>query len=99
VAFGFNADYVAELARAGDLDAERTFQEALPERDRSPVAGFVDFETGDGWLEPFLAAHAQRAERTDVTELRRNLEPLDALGFSAWTDDDVQRGLLRLSTD
>jgi hypothetical protein len=99
VAFGFNADYVAELARAGDLDAERTFQEALPERDRSPVAGYVDFEAGDGWLERLLAAHAQRAEGTDATELRRNLEPLDALGVSAWTDDGVQRGLLRLSTD
>jgi hypothetical protein len=34
-----------------------------------------------------------------VAELRRNLAPLDALGISAWTDDGIQRGLLRVSTD
>jgi hypothetical protein len=30
---------------------------------------------------------------------RSNIAPLDALGASAWTQGDVQHGLLRLTTD
>ena len=51
---------------------------------------FVGFDAGDGWVARLAG---------DDAEARANLEPLDALGISAWRDGDVQHGLLRLTTD
>ena len=62
----------------------------LLDRGMHRVQCFVGFDAGDGWLARLAGGDAQA---------RVNLEPLDALGISAWRDGDLQRGLLRLTTD
>ena len=50
---------------------------------------FVNFDAGD-WLTS-LAEGDQEAED--------NLEPLQGLGFSSWTDDGDSHAVFRLTTD
>ena len=56
--------------------------------DEASAIVFVDFDAGDGWL----AGLAPEQEKADV-------EPLSALGLSAWRDDSTQHAVLRLTTD
>jgi hypothetical protein len=104
VAFGFNEEYVARLADGGDLDASRTFQSAVPERDRASGVVYVDFDAGDAWVERLVLDVAglfagRPADGSTAAEVRENLRPLEALGISTWAEDGVQRGLVRITTD
>lgn len=104
VAFGFDHEYVARLAVGGVLDASRTFQSAVPERDRASAVVYVDFDAGDAWVERLVMDLAgllagRPADGSTVAEVRANLRPLEALGISTWAEDGVQRGLVRITTD
>lgn len=97
VAFGLDRDYVETLAGAGDLGDAAAFRDAVPQADRAGGVLFVDFSAGDGWVERLVEDYGD-ARADGSAELAANLRPLEALGISSWTDDGVQRGLLRLTT-
>jgi hypothetical protein len=96
VAVGTNADYVRALVEGGTLGDEASFQGVVKNADDATGAVYVNFDAGSGWAE----------ELADITgdgesgsSARENVAPLDALGISSWTDGDITRGLLRLTTD
>lgn len=90
VVVGLQQEYVDQLLGTGNLGDLDAFRSVLPEADRATGALFVNFDAGDGWLDALADADAEAAA---------NLRPLDALGVSTWREDDVQHGLLRLTTD
>ncbi len=95
VAVGLDQEYVDRLLEKGDLGSSTAFDSVVPEADRATGLFYVNFDAGDGWAEKVadLVSH-------DDPEVRANVAPLDALGVSGWLDDDeVQHGLLRLTTD
>ena len=59
-------------------------------RPTRPRRLFVNFDAGDGWLVELAG---------DDEEAADNLEPLQGVGMSAWIEDDVSHGVLRLTTD
>jgi len=87
---GLDRGYVERVLTEGGLADQEAFRAVVPEADRATSALFVGFDAGDGWATRLAGGDA---------EARANLEPLDALGISAWRDGDVQHGLLRLTTD
>jgi hypothetical protein len=94
VVVGLEKGYVASLTADGGLGGSDRFSAVLPEADRASLLGYVDFDA-DGWAER-LADQASSGD-PDVVG---NVEPLDALGLSAWSDDDTSGHLLvRLTTD
>ena len=58
--------------------------------DDAAAVVYVDFDAGDDWLAELAG---------DDAEVRDNLEPLDALGLSAWVDDDTAHAVLKITTD
>jgi hypothetical protein len=95
VTVGFDQAYVDSLQDSGDLGHVAAFKDVVPETDRVTGAFYVNFDAGDGWAEQL----ADLLSDGD-TEARSNIAPLDAFGISGWVDDDeVQHGLLRLTTD
>jgi hypothetical protein len=89
VTVGTDRGYVERALTEGGLADQEAFRSVVPEADRASSALFIGFDAAD-W--------ATRLAGNDA-EARANLEPLDALGISAWRDGDVQHGLLRLMTD
>ncbi|HET6624843.1 MAG TPA: DUF3352 domain-containing protein [Nocardioidaceae bacterium] len=100
VAFGLNRDYVQALLGGGSLGEEDAFQRVVPDADEATAALYVNFDAGGGWAED-LADELAATAGPDPSEsdAQENIAPLDALGVSTWRDGDVQRGLLRLTTD
>lgn len=94
VAFGLNQGYVDGLAASGELGEDESFQDVVPNAEDASYVVFVNFDAGDGWAVEL----AELAGGGDA-QARANVEPLDAFGISAWSDDDVQHTLLRLTTD
>lgn len=94
VTLGVQQSYVEELVTEGDLAESASFDAVLPEADRSSTALFLDFDAGDGWAER-LAEQVSGGDRSVV----RNVAPLDAVGVSSWVEDDVEHGLVRITTD
>jgi len=94
VAFGFDKDYVGTLVGEGELGDEGSFQNVVPNADDATSVFYLNFDAGDGWAAQF----ADFVGGGDP-EVMDNLEPLDAVGMSSWVDDEVQHGLLRLTTD
>lgn len=90
VTVGVDPAYVDRVRTDGGLGEQESFTAVVPEAERATSALFVGFDAGDGWLARLAGGDAAA---------RANLEPLDALGISAWRDGDVQHGLLRLTTD
>jgi hypothetical protein len=90
VVVGLQQEYVDSLLGGGTLGELEAFRSVVPDPDRASGALFVNFDAGDGWLD----ALAEGEE-----EVAANLAPLDALGMSSWREDDVQHGLVRLTTD
>lgn len=88
VAVGPSPDYRATLLGEGGLGDAEAFQSVVPEADRASMVLFANFQ-GD-WLSSLVQGDQ---------EVQDNLEPLGALGLSVWQDDDVSRGLLRITTD
>jgi hypothetical protein len=88
VALSPNPDYRSDLAGEGSLGDSAAFESVVDNADEASAVFFVDFDANDDWLTG-LAPEGERA----------NIEPLSALGLSAWRDDDSQHAMLRLSTD
>ncbi len=95
VTVGLNPSYVESLQNEGALGKGAAFQDVVPEADRATGTFYLDFDAGDGWAEQL----ADLLSDGDA-QAKANIAPLDALGVSAWVDDDqVQHSLLRLTTD
>ena len=95
VTVGFDPAYVESLRANGDLGSVAAFKDVVPEAGRSTGAFYVNFDAGDGWAEQL----ADLVSDGDA-QASANIAPLDALGISGWVDgDQVQHGLLRLTTD
>ena len=66
----------------------------LPGRDpRGREAGvvfYLDFDASDDWLLELAG---------DDAEAKANLAPLAAVGMSAWQEDGIAHGVLRVTTD
>ncbi|WP_193607071.1 DUF3352 domain-containing protein, partial [Nocardioides lijunqiniae] len=93
VAVGPNADYRASLLEDGGLGDTDTFKDVVREADQSGSVLFVNFDAGDGWLVNLASGMG------DDEELSENLEPLEGLGISGWTDGDVTHSVFRLTTN
>ncbi len=89
VAAGFSADYTEQLLDDGGLGETDAYRDVVERSDDASAVLFANFDAGD-WLVRLAG---------DDEEVRANLEPLDAAGLSAWTDDDVAHGVLRITTD
>lgn len=89
VAFGPHSEFRDEVAKDGSLADNEVYDEIVGSDDAVAVF-FVNFNASDDWL-------VRLAEDSD--EAAENLEPLRAFGMSAWVEDDVNHGLLRLTTD
>jgi len=94
VAVGTDRDYVDSLVRDGSLGGEAAFKRVVPEGDKAGGVLFVNFDAGNGF-----AAQLSDLMSGGDPEARANVEPLDALGISGWRDGDVERALVRLTTD
>lgn len=95
VALGTDPDYVSKLLAKGDLGSQKSFGDAVPEAKQASSVLYVNFDAGNGWADQL----ADLLTDGD-SEVKANVEPLDALGISAWVDEDkVQHALFRLTTD
>ena len=90
VAVGPDADYRALLLDDGDLGESDTFRRVVEHADDAAAVVYLDFDAGDDWL-------VELAGEDD--EVRTNLAPLQALGMSAWVDDDAAHAVLKITTD
>lgn len=98
VAVGLNQGYVKDLAGSGSLGDDAAFQGAVPHADEAGSVLYLDFDAVSGWVEQ--GAELGGGMDGDTREVLDNIEPLGAVGLSAWIDDDgVTRGLVRLTTD
>lgn len=89
VAIGPNPDYRGSLLEEGDLGDSDAFQNVVREADQASAVVFVNFDAGD-WLTTLAEGDA---------EAQQNLEPLEGLGFSTWSDDGTAHAVFRLTTD
>lgn len=90
VAVGPDADYRAALLDAGGLGDSDAFGSVVDQTDGAAAILFVDLDAIDGWVADIAG---------DDQELRDNLEPLEALGLSAWQDDDTVHAVLKVTSD
>ncbi len=90
VAVSPSTDYRAQLLGDGGLGSSDTFQSVVAEADRASAVLFVNFDAGDGWLQNLAGEDPEVAD---------NLAPLDGLGVSTWTEDEVAHSMLRVTTD
>jgi hypothetical protein len=89
VVVGPSDDYRSSLLDDGGLDDTDAYRDAVLDSDDAAAVLFVNFDAGD-WL--------TSAPGLDE-EIRRNLEPLRALGLSSRVDDGVSHGALRITTE
>jgi hypothetical protein len=99
VAFGTDPAYVAVLAGEGDLGEQKSFRAVVPDADRASGVLFVDFEAGNAWVERVVSEVSVMLGGDTFPDVHGNLGALEALGVSSWTDGEVSRGLVRLTTD
>jgi hypothetical protein len=90
IAIGPNAAYRAMLLEDGGLGDSDTFRDVIREAEKAGVILYLDFDGSDDWLTTLAG------EDPTVSE---NLAPLSALGISAWHEDGVPHGVLRITTD
>lgn len=98
VAFGVNRDYVATLAGDGGLGDIASFRDVVPEAERATGVLYVDFAAGDMWVQRLVEEFSRAMGGQAEPEVEENMAALGALGVSSWVDEDVQRGLFRLTT-
>ena len=89
VVAGPSADYRATLLDDGGLGSTDAYRDAVIDGDDAAAVLFVDVGAGS-WLTSLPGL---------PDEVRRNLEPLGALGLTARTDDGVSHVALRITTD
>lgn len=89
VAIGPNPDYRGQLLEDGGLGDSDVYQNVVRESGDANAIFFVNFDAGD-WLTE-LAGGDQ--------EIEDNLDPLEGLGVSSWSDDDSTHAVFRLTTN
>ncbi|MFC6344048.1 DUF3352 domain-containing protein, partial [Nocardioides hankookensis] len=89
VAIGPDADYRKVLLQDGGLGDSDPFTKVVEHADDAAAVVYVNFDSGDDWLAALAG---------DDAEVRDNLAPLQALGMSAWVDDDVAHAVLKVTT-
>jgi len=87
-------EYAEELVADGSLEDSETFQDAVSHADDALAVGYLAFS--EEWLD-VLRDLAQDGGGEEAVEVVDNLAEARALGLSAWTEDKVTHGLLRLS--
>ena len=90
IAIGPNADYRGALLADGGLGDSETFQDVIREAEQAGVVFYLDFDAGDDWLLELVG---------DDPDAAKNLAPLAAVGMSAWQEDGVSHGVIRVTTD
>ncbi len=85
-----NDDYRAALLEDGGLGESETFQDVIREAENAGVVFYLDFDASDEWLLELAG---------DDAEAKANLAPLAAVGMSAWQEDGIAHGVLRVTTD
>jgi hypothetical protein len=94
VTIGLQQEYVDELVAGGSLAETESFSRVIPDVDRVGAAFYVDFDAGDDWARR-LADDLSSGD----PEVVENVAPLDAVGLSSWTEEDISHGLFRMTTD
>jgi hypothetical protein len=89
VVVGPDAAYLEKLAEDGGLGDEESFEGVVDEAEDASAIYYVDFDAP--WLTDLVESFGDE-------EVSRNLEPLGALGFSTWVDDEQGHLLIELST-
>lgn len=88
VALSFGPDYAQELLGDGGLGDDEAFQQVVPELSQAQALLFVRFDST--WRDRLL-------DLDPVGEARGDVEALEALGISGWSDDGATRFEARLS--
>ena len=94
VAIASNEAYAEQLLGSGSLADDEGFQDAVPNADDAQMVGYADF--GGDWGKAVIQMIRDEDDK-ESQEVADNLEVLRALGISAWTEDEVSHGLVRLS--
>jgi hypothetical protein len=90
VVVGLDAAYRRQVLDGGTLGSTAAFRSVVPEADRASEVLFVDIDD----LEHTIA----QASGGDQS-VSDNVAPLQAFGFSSWTDGQVARTSLQISTN
>lgn len=92
VTLALDPDYGQTLADGAkaDLAGNKVFRDTVPEAARAAGGLFVDFDGADNWLDRLVADNDAPAD------VRANVEPLSALGFTVWNEGDVMRASAKL---
>ncbi len=94
VVIASNQDYADQLLGDGSLSDDDGFKDAVPNADDAQGILYADF---DGDWGKVLIDMIRDDGSEDSGEVARNLEVLRAFGASAWTEDEITHGLVRLS--
>lgn len=90
VAIGPTAAYRQQILAGGHLGDTDAFRAVVPDAGHASLVLYVDLDNLDKVVSQLSAGDQQVAD---------NLKPLQAFGFSMWTDGDVARTSLKLSTN
>jgi hypothetical protein len=94
VAIASNSDYADQLLGTGSLSEDAGFKDAVPHAKDSQVILYAD---ADGEWGKALLKTIREQGSDDDQEFADNLAVVRALGMSAWTEDGISHGLVRLS--
>lgn len=89
VAAGPSADYRSQLLTAGGLGDTDRYQSVIENGDEASSVIFADLDTALDLLSAF----------GDDPMIRENLAPMQAVGMSAWSDDEKVSFSVKLSTE
>ncbi|KQZ69922.1 DUF3352 domain-containing protein [Nocardioides sp. Root151] len=92
VVVGPSQDYIDKVSEEGDLGDDKTFKSVVPHAEDASAILYANFDAGDWLTEALEAAGAPH-------EVLENAEPLEAFGFSSWTDGDEVHTLLTVTTE
>jgi hypothetical protein len=90
VAIGPTAEYRKQILAGGHLGDTDAFRAVVPDAGHASLVFYVDLDNLDKVVSQVSAGDQEVAD---------NLKPLRAFGFSVWTDGDVARSSLEISTD
>lgn len=92
VVVGFSPDYLDKIQAEGDLGGTDAFERVIPEADSASALLFANFDADD-WLVRVIEDMGAPDEVVD------NVKPLEAAGFSSWTDGDDVHVQLTITTE
>jgi len=90
IAVGPDPGYRDQVLGDGDLAGSDSFRSVVPDGDDVAAVLFLDLDKVETLVQEAMGSDEEMAE---------NLDPLDALGMSAWESDGVSHARLRISTD